>query len=107
MHDLLTDVVALPEARDWMLDRKVTDGLVGVGHDGRESGPGSSELPSDRLAEFLIGGVAYHDVPDEVGGQFLTAFRDDLDQPGFVLPPLPNTQFMRDNTVVDLQRASP
>ena len=56
-----------------------------------------SELAPDRLAEFLIGGVAYQDVPDEVGGSFLSAFRE-LDPAGFVLRPLPNTQFMRDNT---------
>ena len=41
--------------------------------------------------------MAYQDVPDEVGGSFLSAFRE-LDRAGFVIRPLPNTQFMRDNT---------
>jgi arginine deiminase len=96
LHELLTDVVAMDEARDWLLDRKVTDDLVGAGlsHDIRNW---LTELPSDRLAEFLIGGVAYHDVPPEIGGSFLTAFRE-LDRAGFVIAPLPNTQFMRDNS---------
>jgi arginine deiminase len=31
MLDLLTDVVQMPEARAWLLDRKVTDDLVGPG----------------------------------------------------------------------------
>ena len=31
LQDLLADVVAKPEARDWVLDRKVTDDLVGPG----------------------------------------------------------------------------
>ena len=96
LQDLLAEVVALPEARRWLLDRKVTDDLVGSGLT-HEIRAWLSELPAERLAEFLIGGVAYQDVPDEVAGSFLSAFRE-LDPAGFVLRPLPNTQFMRDNT---------
>ncbi len=97
MLDLLTDVVAAPEARRWLLDRKITDALVGPGlrHELRAWLEG---LAPDRLAEFLIGGVTYRDVPDELGGPFLRALREALDEPGFLLPPLPNTQFTRDNT---------
>ena len=94
--DLLTDVMAIPEARNWLLDRKVTDDLVGSALS-REIHTWLAELAAERLAEFLIGGVAYQDVPDEVGGSFLSAFRQ-LDPAGFVLRPLPNTQFMRDNS---------
>ena len=96
LQDLLADVMAIPEARAWLLDRKVTDDLVGSGLT-HEIRTWLTELPADRLAEFLIGGVAYQDVPDEVAGTFLSAFRE-LDPAGFVLRPLPNTQFMRDNT---------
>jgi arginine deiminase len=67
LQDLLADVVAIPEARDWVLDRKITDDLVGSGFS-HEIRAWLTELPPDRLAEFLIGGVAYHDVPAEVGG---------------------------------------
>ncbi|MDN4516937.1 MULTISPECIES: arginine deiminase [Mycolicibacterium] len=96
LGDLLAEVVATPQGREWVLDRKVTDDHVGLGlrHAIRTW---LAELPADRLAEFLIGGVSYQDVPDEVGGNFLTAFRE-LDPTGFVLRPLPNTQFMRDNS---------
>lgn len=96
LHELLTDVVTADDARDWILDRKITDDLVGVGlsHDIRNW---LTELPPDSLAEYLIGGVAYQDVPADIGGPFLSAFRE-LDRAGFVLTPLPNTQFMRDNT---------
>lgn len=97
LHELLADVLADPEGRRWLLDRKVTAGKVGVGlmHEVRAW---LEELDSRRLAEYLIGGVSFWDIPDEVGGSFLTALRDDLDAPGFVLPPSPNTQFMRDNS---------
>ena len=85
LQDLLAEVVALPEARDWLLDRKVTDDLVGSGLT-HEIRTWLTELPADRLAELLIGGVAYQDVPGEVGGRFLSAFRE-LDPAGFVLRP--------------------
>jgi arginine deiminase len=96
LQDLLADVMAMPEGRDWVLDRKVTDDLVGSGLN-LEIRTWLAELPADQLAEFLIGGVAYQDVPGEVGGSFLSALRE-LDPAGFVLRPLPNTQFMRDNS---------
>jgi arginine deiminase len=96
LQDLLAEVVAVPEAREWLLDRKITDDLVGAGlHDGIRTW--LTEQPADQLAEFLIGGVSYQDVPAEVGGSFLSVFRE-LDPAGFVLRPLPNTQFMRDNS---------
>ncbi len=96
LQDLLADVVAKPDARDWLLDRKVTDDLVGPGLT-REIRAWLTELAPDRLAEFLIGGVAYQDVVGEVDSAFLSLFND-LDPAGFVLRPLPNTQFMRDNS---------
>jgi arginine deiminase len=96
-HQLLTDVVDTPEGRAWILERKVTDDLVGPGltHEIRAWLGG---LPAERLAEFLIGGVTWRDVPDDLGGHFMTTLREAPDQPGFVLPPLPNTLFTRDNT---------
>jgi len=96
LQELLADVVAILEAREWVLDRTVTDDLVGTALTHEIRG-WLAELVPNRLAEFLIGGVAYQDVPDEVGGNFLRAFRE-LDPAAFVIRPLPNTQFMRDNT---------
>jgi arginine deiminase len=97
MHDLLTDVVGMSEGRSWILDRKVTDGLVGPGLT-QELRAWLDQLPPARLAELLLGGVTWRDVPDDFAGPFLTALRSVPDQPGFVLPPLPNTLFARDNT---------
>lgn len=96
LQDLLADVVAEPQARDWVLDRKVTDDLVGSGLT-RDIRAWLTELAPERLAEFLIGGVAYQDVVDEVDSRFLSLFNE-LDPAGFVIRPLPNTQFMRDNS---------
>ena len=96
LQDLLADVVAKPDGRDWVLNRKVTDDLVGPGLT-HEIRAWLTELSPDRLAEFLIGGVAYQDVVDEVDSRFLSLFAA-LDPAGFVIRPLPNTQFMRDNS---------
>ena len=46
-------------------------------------------LDSTKLAEHLIGGVSYFDIPDEIGGQFVRTFRDSPVSEGFILPPLP------------------
>ncbi len=96
LRDLLTEVVEKPEAREWLLDRKITDDMVGSGMS-HEIRAWFDEMPGDQLAEYLIGGVSYDDVPDEVGGGFLAGLRE-VDRLGFVLRPLPNTLFMRDNT---------
>lgn len=95
--DLLTDVVGRPPARSWILDRKITDDLVGPGL--REEVRAWLEtLPAQRLAELLIGGVTWRDVPEDFAGPFVKALGSDPDQPGFLMAPLPNTQFMRDNS---------
>ncbi len=94
---MLTDVVGMPEGRAWVLDRKITDDLVGPGIT-RELRAWLDEVPAARLAELLIGGVTWRDVPDDFAGPFVVALRDASEQQGFVLPPLPNTLFARDNT---------
>jgi arginine deiminase len=55
LHDLLAEVVEKPDARSWVLDRKITDTIVGPGFT-REVRAWLDELPGDRLAELLIGG---------------------------------------------------
>src|SRR4051794_22047144 len=94
---MLTDVVGMPEGRAWVLDRKISDDLVGPGIT-RELRAWLDEVPAARLAELLIGGLTWRDVPDDFAGPFVLALRDASEQQGFVLPPLPNTLFTRDNT---------
>ena len=97
MHNLLTDIVAMPEALDWILDHKVTPNQVGVGlvH---EVKAWIKSLEPRKAAEFLIGGVSADDLPDSFGGKTIEMFRDFLGHTSFILPPLPNTQFTRDTT---------
>ncbi len=93
MHDLLADVLKSKDARRWLLDRRLTEDIVGVGliHQLRDW---MDELPAEKLAEFLIGGVAVAELPFEVEGMFGPY----LGANGFVMPPLPNTIFTRDTS---------
>ena len=97
MHNLLTDIVAIPEALDWILQRKITANQVGLGLV-NEVSSWLRSLEPRKVAEFLIGGVSADDLPDSFGGKTIEMFRDFLGHSSFILPPLPNTQFTRDTT---------
>ncbi|MDB5984361.1 MAG: arginine deiminase [Pseudomonas sp.] len=97
MHNLLTTVVAIPEALDWILERKISANSVGVGLV-NEVDSWMRSLEPRQLAEYLIGGVSADDLPDSFGGKTIEMFRDFLGHSSFILPPLPNTQFTRDTT---------
>ena len=96
LGELLKDVVGNPGARAWLLDRRITPEQVGAGIT-QEVRPWLDEMPADRLADLLIGGIPFHEVPNDVAGPFTTAFSA-MSHTGFVIKPLPNTQFMRDNS---------
>ena len=57
MHNLLTDTLRNPQARQWVLDHKITDNLIGVGLK-NEVRSWLESLEPRALAEFLIGGVS-------------------------------------------------
>ena len=96
-HALLADVLRNGEARRWILDRKLTANLVGVGlHD--ELRAWLESLEPQRLADYLIGGIAGQDLRAAHGGGAVRLFRQYLGSAGFLLPPLPNTLFSRDSS---------
>ncbi len=94
--ELLTDVVETAAGRSWILDRRVTEAQVGTALV-EPVRAWLDELPARQLAEHLTGGLAFDEVPAEAGGPFLAALRTQEEYP-FLLPPLPNTQFTRDNS---------
>ena len=61
-HDLLGDILGIPRARAWVLDRRITANDVGQG-----TAPvlrsWLDRLPGAVLAEHLIGGIAILDLP--------------------------------------------
>ena len=92
LHDLLAETVKDKDARTWILDRRVTPNDVGIG-----IAPivraWLDELPADKLAEHLIGGVAILDLPKSEQAAMLAAAYGGTD---FLIPPVPNTLFQRD-----------
>lgn len=52
------------------------------------------EMPSQKLAEHLIGGIARFELPFDTRAMF----GHYLESSGFIIPPLPNTIFTRDNS---------
>jgi len=97
MHNLLTETVAIPEARKWILDNQVIPDQVGLGLVD-EIRSYLDELPDRKLAETLIGGLSTYEFPETRGGEMLKLVRDAAGVTEYLLPPLPNTLYTRDTT---------
>src|ERR1700754_1752296 len=97
MHNLLTDVVAIPEAKKWILDNQVIPNQVGLGlvDEIRSYLEG---LKPRELAETLIGGLSTVEFPETHGGEMLKLVKDAAGVTEYLLPPLPNTLYTRDTT---------
>ncbi|MEU2434464.1 arginine deiminase [Streptomyces sp. NPDC007861] len=97
LHEVLAETMADPEARDWLLDRKITANEVGAGL----IDPSRAFLESIEprtLAEYLIGGLASADLPEEFRPPYLALARESTGIREYLMPPLPNTLYTRDTT---------
>ncbi len=97
LHNLLAETVAIPEAKAWLLDRKIVANEVGLGlvEDTRAFLDG---LEPRKLAEYLIGGLSTVDLPDDFRSGYLALARESTGVPEYLMPPLPNTLYTRDTT---------
>lgn len=93
VHELLEDVVADPEGKAYILDRKITANEVGVGVV-PELRAWLDGLEPAKLVAHLIGGVTIAELPGELG----TFARKAWGGGEFVIPPLPNQLFTRDSS---------
>ena len=92
--DLLAETLASAEAKAFVLDRILTE---------RSFGPSlaaslralAEDVDAPALAELLIGGIVKSDLTSL---QSASLRWQNLDLDDFVLPPLPNTLFQRDNS---------
>ncbi len=97
LHDLLAETLAVDNARDWVLDRKIIPNEVGLGL----VDPTRSYLETlteRELAEVLIGGLATTDLPDDFRSTYVSLARDSLGAREYLMRPLPNTLYTRDTT---------
>jgi arginine deiminase len=93
VQDLLTETMKDPEARKWLLDRKVTANEQGLVFS-QELRSWLNEMDAADLATYLIGGLLVRELPKE-----FTSFAKLIAEPtDFVLVPLPNHLFTRDTS---------
>lgn len=97
LHNLLAETMGIPEAKSWLLDRKIVANEVGPGlvDDTRSY---LDSLEPRRLAELLIGGLSTVDLPDDMRSGYLALARESLGTAEYLMPPLPNTLYTRDTT---------
>ncbi|WP_318199539.1 arginine deiminase [Streptomyces sp. SCL15-4] len=97
LHDLLAATMAMPEARAWLLDRKITANQVGIGLiEGTRAY--LDTLEPRRLADYLIGGLATTDLPPDFRSGYLALALESTGAREYLMPPLPNTLYTRDTT---------
>ncbi len=97
LHDLLAETMAIPQAREWLLDRKIVANQVGLGLVDRTRAFLESLEPV-QLSEFLIGGLAFADLPEEYRTTWAVLAREQTGSREYLMPPLPNTLYTRDTT---------
>jgi arginine deiminase len=97
LHNLLTELVELPEAKAWLLDRKIIANEVGLGLVD-ETRAFLEGLPARELAEYLIGGLSTADLPDDFRSTYLALARENTGVRDYLMPPLPNTLYTRDTS---------
>lgn len=97
LHHILAETMKEPEARDWLLDRKITANEVGLGLVD-ETRAFLEGLDRHELAEFLIGGLSTDDLPEEFRTDHLALAREHAGVRDYLMPPLPNTLYTRDTT---------
>lgn len=97
LHSLLAETMAIPEARSWLLDRKIVANRVGLGLvEGTRAYLDS--LPDRELARYLIGGLATIDLPPDYRTDYVSLAREATGDREYLMPPLPNTLYTRDTT---------
>jgi arginine deiminase len=97
LHNVLTETMAIPEARTWLLDRKIVANEVGLGLvEGTRAF--LDGLEARKLTEYLIGGLSTVDLPEDFRSGYLALARESTGVPEYLMPPLPNTLYTRDTT---------
>src|SRR3546814_4851470 len=93
LRGLLAETMKDPEARRWLLERRVNDNTVGVGL-ADELRAHLTEIDADSLSNILIGGMSRTEVPIKTSAVLSAILRPQ----DFVIPPLPNHLFTRDTS---------
>ncbi|CAH1537033.1 Arginine deiminase [Vibrio rotiferianus] len=93
LHDLLVETLAVPEAKQWLLNTQISDFRYGPTF-ARDLRQYFAEMDDEHLASILLGGLAYSELPIK-SSSMLPKMKRSLD---FVIEPLPNHLFTRDTS---------
>jgi len=93
LRELLAETMKDRDAREWLLDRRVTDETVGVGL-ADDLHAMLMEADADTLSAILMGGMSRAELPIPARGVVAPVLRPE----DFILPPLPNHLFTRDTS---------
>lgn len=96
LDELLADVLKNPEARTFVIDKTVTRLTVGPALV-KEFRAYLFEMDPRRLATILIGGLARDEIDESLFGKHSLTLTT-MDATDFLLPPLPNSIFTRDQS---------
>ncbi|EPD6976499.1 arginine deiminase [Vibrio alginolyticus] len=95
LHDLLVETLAVPEAKQWLLNTQISDFRYGPTF-ARDLRQYFSEMDDEHLACIFLGGLAYSELPISSSSiSMLPKMKRPLD---FVIEPLPNHLFTRDTS---------
>ena len=97
LHDLLTEMLAIGEAKAWLLDRKITANEVGLGLVS-QTRAFLDGLEHRELARYLVGGLSTADLPGDFRPAYIALAREHTGVREYLMPPLPNTLYTRDTT---------
>ncbi|MFL5917741.1 MAG: arginine deiminase [Gaiellaceae bacterium] len=92
-HDLLAETLDEPEARDWVLTRRLRPEETTVMF-AQDLTDWMNAMSGDELATRLTGGVTARELPENIASVVKNAMRPT----DFVIAPLPNQLFMRDTS---------
>ncbi|EGR0723055.1 arginine deiminase [Vibrio alginolyticus] len=93
LYDLLVETLAVPEAKQWLLNTQISDFRYGPTF-ARDLRQYFSEMDDEHLACIFLGGLAYSELPIS-SSSMLPKMKRPLD---FVIEPLPNHLFTRDTS---------
>jgi arginine deiminase len=88
--ELLTETLSINEARDWILDRVLTERHVGL-HLARSRREWAQSASPSEVADSLIGGLTKDDIEGGSGLRYDASVSGEL-----IEPPLPSFMFQRD-----------
>ncbi|MGF1682065.1 arginine deiminase [Photobacterium minamisatsumaniensis] len=93
LGDLLADTLAVPDAKDWLLNTQVSDYRLGKAF-ANDVRCFLADLPHKELSSILLGGLSYAELPVQ-SSSMMQGIHEPTD---FIIEPLPNHLFTRDTS---------